>query len=478
MSLYFELGLIGILLSGKEKALTEESNPVMVNTLRSLGYGYVVDGGGDIAAVKERLYAITAALESRLAYYDSSEMLVNTPLNQYLGELLANAANGSFDPSKNVAMMICALGNKTSEGMSGGAVEEWLEHAYKRIQYFVEVYEGHEPALIEGFSVNIRQLEYADKILQLLDVFVTTRLGMLAGVEEFSPASVEDRTETDDPDFEIAEQCAQSDDCGCGCKLDHALTLLQGMEDLLNGRITYEAHYAHGVAMANNVRPFDAVTGTEGAVLDALKDLGEKAWEAIKESFSAIKELISPEEDKEKGSDAKDKADNNKKSLQAMEDKSAQINDAAKAGILALCDKADPSGEMKKAISGLNTAGDGPRTLDALLGVLNKEISSGSALQEAFKKGEKALADLKSANGKVSGADEKNKDVVAATKAQVNDKIAQAKEALKTARKEVGDHNKRVNAIVKAISGINEKIFSKKSYPADKKPKEAAAAKE
>ena len=476
MSLYFELGLIGILLSGKEKALTEESNPTLVGILRSMGLDHVV--GGDIGVAKERLYSITAALESRLAYYDASELLVNTPLNQYLVELLNEAANGSFTPSKNISMMICALGNKTSEGMSGGAVEEWLEYAYSSIKYFVEVYEGHEPPIVEGITSNIRRLEYAEKVLQLLDVFVTSRLGMLAGVEEFSPAAVEDRTETDEPDFEIAEQCAQSDDCGCGCKLDHALTLLQGMEDILNGRTTYESHYAAGVAQANGVRSLTSVTGNEGAVIDAIKDLGEKAWEAIKESFSAIKELISPEDDKEKGEDAKAKADNNKKSLQAMDDKSAQINDAAKAGILALCEKADPSGEMKKAVTGLNTAADGPRTIDALLGVLSKEISSGSGLQEAFKKGEKALADLKSANGKASSADEKNKDVVAAAKTQVNEKIAQAKESLKVAKKEVGDHNKRVNAIVKAISGINEKIFSKKSYPADKKPKDAAAAKE
>jgi hypothetical protein len=470
MNVYFELGLIGVLLSGPKSTVTAENNPALSKALHLLGVNYA--GVGQEDDVKERLFHLCAVLENKLAYYDSSELEVNWPLNQYLGELLTNAKADRFESSKNISMVICGMGNKKGEAEANEAIGEWLDYLHEQIRHLMDIYEGHEEASLERFTRLAQQLQYGDKVLELLDVFVTSRLGMLAGLEEFPQSALLDLPESPEPDFEMAEQCSQASDCSCGCTLDHSITLLQGMEDILNSRDTYESHYVIGVASANNVR-MPLVAGNEGPVLDALKDLGQKAWEAITESFKAIKELVTSEGDKEKTDSAEEKATANKKSLQAIGDNSARINDAAKAGIMALCDKTDATGAMKAIASTLNTAGDGPRVIDAFMGLLAKEVTSGNGLNDRYKAAEKALADLKTVTNKAASVDENNKDVVSSAKTQVNEKVTAAKEALKEVKKEVTAHNKRIAGIVKAITGINEKIFSKKSYPAGEKPKES-----
>jgi len=460
MNLYFELGLVGLMLTGRAGKLTAENNPVMVDLLRSIGLDYVFEGEAtDTDRVKERMCSIVSAIESRLAYYDASELLVNTLVNQYLGELLADLQNGGRNPERNVAMQVCALGNKNSDHLSGAAVNDWIEFAHKGLRYFMEIYEGHEQPNIECMNANIRQMEYAERVLNIVDVFVTSRLGMVMGAEEFAPSQLEDLPEAPVVDFDEPEDCQRNDDCDCGCKFDHPLQLLQGMEDYLNGQNTFASNYLIGVASARNAR-MSAVEGTEGAILDGIKEMATKAWETISESFKAIKEWFTSSDEKDTNKATVDAAEANKKDLAAAKATTGdQINSVAKAGLVKLAAESDPSGAFSAIVGGLNSKADAATALDKLLGLLNKQSGYGAALGEAMNLAQQKLAELKTAASNVSGKDEANKEVVATTRKSTQEKIAAAKDSLKGLKEKVTAHKKLVSGIRKAAAGINSKIF-------------------
>jgi hypothetical protein len=460
MNLYFELGLVSLLLTGRAANLNAENNPVMVDLLRSMGLDYVVDqDNNDENSAKERMIRVVGAIENRLAYYDGSELLVNWLVNQYLGELLADVQNGSYTPERNVAMQVCALGNKNSENMSGNAVNEWIEWAHKRLQFFIDLYEGHEQPNLAVIQAQIRTIEYAEKVLNIVDVFVTSRLGMLAGVEEFAPSQLEELPEPPEPDFELPEGCQQNADCACGCVADGTIALIQGMEDYLNGVDSYASRYLIGAASARDVR-MSAVEGTEGAILDGIKDMAMKAWSMITESFNAISEWFSSSDDSGAAKAVGETAEANKKDLAAAKEGSGdQINPTAKAGLVKLAAESDPSGEFSTIVGGLNTKADASACLDKLMGLLQKQSGNASTLDKALADAKKKLADLKTAASGVTGKDEKNKEVVSTAKKATTEATAAAKEAVKTVKDQVTKHKKLVSGIRKAVQGISTKIF-------------------
>lgn len=460
MSLYLELGLIGLMLKApRELALNQEKHPVLVKLLQSIGYaGYMND---EEAELKVRFNNVLCALETKFAYYDASELKVNEVLSGWLTELYNDYKNAHREPSKTISMMICALGNKGGDHEHSDIIEQWIDEARLLIEDMHGTQNGDKPFVLEHLAFNASRLEYIEKILQLLDVFVTSRLGMLAGCEEFAPMDQVEWNSVQDEDVFVAGlECVANDGCECGCQLDHAITMIEGMEDLLSGRDTYASNYLRGVANAQN-RSLDSITGNEGEILDAIKDMGSKAYDWIVEALKAIFSTVDSAEEGKKEEKASGTAEDNKKALQAMADKTVEINDAAKQGIMKLAQALDASGKITKIVSGLRTPGDGSRVIDGLLGVMRKETKAGSKLAAKKTAAETALADLKKATGAASSADETNKEVVAAAKAQVTEKTKLAKEALKAVKKEVSDHNKLLNGIQKAISGINPNIFSK-----------------
>lgn len=460
MSLYLQLGLIGLMLKApRELALNEEKHPVLVKLLQSIGMDTAMYD--EELELKNRFNNTLSAIDAKFEYYDSTEMKVNGPLAHYLVELKAAYHNGSLENSRTIAMMICAMGNKGGDHDHDEIVDEWISNARNLLEDIRGTQNGDKPFVLEHLAFNSSRLEYIEKILQLLDVFVTCRLGMVAGVEEFAPMDQADWHSVNDENMFVAGlECSANDVCECGCQLDHAITIIEGMEDLLSGRDTYASEYLRGVANAQN-RRLDSITGNEGEILDTIKDMGSKAYDWIVEALKAIFSTVDSAEEGKKEEKASGTAEENKKALQAMTDKTVEINDAAKQGIMKLAQSLDASGKMTKIVSGLRTPGDGSRVIDGLLGVMRKETKAGSKLGAKKTAAETALADLKKATGAASSADETNKEVVAAAKAQVTEKTKLAKEALKAVKKEVSDHNKLLNGIQKAISGINPNIFSK-----------------
>ena len=465
MSVYFGLQMTALMMSNGNKPLPNpEDNPMLIQILDSLGYDHDrINEAPEL--LKERFDNLVDALDHTFEYYHDSELRVNQLLSDYLDELHLNYCNGDRQDAKTTAMMICALGNKTHDHDESDGVERWIDEATKLIGHLRQVTESNDPIDPRTTSYTVRSLEYVESVLRSIDVFVTARLGMFAGVEEFAQLPPDFAYPDGEPDFELGVACNKTDTCGCGCSLEHPLRVLQGMEDFLDDLDTPDATYFKSVANSNDIK-LDAVAGNEGAVLDAIKDFGTKAYEGVMAGLKSIKEWFTSNSDDGIGEESAAKGEENKKALQQFNKKAAKTKPAAKEGIVKLAKEADPSGEMSKIVGNLNSAADAPRTIDSLLGLLRKHTTGSGLVGAALKEAEAALAALKQAIGKASG-DDTNKDVVAAAKAQVGDKVKTAKQKVKDAKGKMAQHNKITLGIRKAVSGISPNVFI-----ADAAPKE------
>lgn len=205
----------------------------------------------------------------------------------------------------------------------------------------------------------------------------------------------------------------------------------------------------------------ELVSGVEGKVFDAIKEMGASALKSFKDSLDALLKYLSPEDLKDFGDKAIKVGDNNKKALDKMEDKTLVINSAAKEGIAKLASDSDPSGEMGKVVSSLNVASDGPRVIDALLAKVSSIVGSNKDVESKMNETKKAIADLEKSTRESTSGDEENKDVVNANKASVKEDIDKAKAAMKELRESMATTKKLLGGYIKAISGISPKIFVK-----------------
>lgn len=197
-----------------------------------------------------------------------------------------------------------------------------------------------------------------------------------------------------------------------------------------------------------------------------MKNLGKVAYKAAMETWDNVKALFDESEE-----DADDSvtnvADDNKKAIQSMDSADAKINDNAKAGIIAMAAKVDPSGNMGKVVARLEGPSSAGGVIDGLLGLLGTSSVLNKEIDAEKKVAEDALSDLKKTSESVSG-DDSNKDAAAAAKAGMQDKISKAKEAVAAVKKKAQDHNKVTKGIRKAIRGITPHIF----ISVDKKAKD------
>ena len=453
-----ELSLLGILLESPERP-TQEANPVLYRTLLQLGYdiGQWVEWTDE--EIRGRMHQLLDAAERDIDYYDASELKVNEVLDRYLVELHHNYHNSARSPSDQIAALICAYGNKVMEKDSEAGVSLWVEQAQDIIDSMREsVDSGSETALLE---LHIKGLCYCERILQLVDVFVTAHNGMLAGMEEYAPADYNDVYPMYIPDFTTGVECGGHQGCECGCQMDHPIKVLEGLEDLLSGREgTEAATYAAGVLFANDIR-LSAYQGNEEGVIDSIKEMGTKAYEWIKEALASFFDMFSDGDAEEVSKEVESVAEANKKAIQAMEKKDVQINDAAKKGIVALAASIDSSGAVGRVVAKLSTPASASAVLDGLQAILNKQLGKQGKIGEKLAAAKAAHDELKAANTKAAGTKEGNKDVVANAKSNVSDKIAKAKEKLADLRKAAGEQKKFIAGIKKCIKGIGPKIFSK-----------------
>lgn len=457
MGLFIQLHLLGLMIITKVLEIDKSAHPVLAKVLESLG---IYDDTRPMTAdeVKNCFYVVLSALGKKFTYYDANELKVNWMLNDYLTNLYYDMRNGIYERPKTIAMTICGCGNRGGSMDQTSGVMKFVEEVQFIFDKLEKFHDGEDDFGVEVLNSYIRKLEYMEKVLELTDVFVTGRLGAMANIPEYSEAQLADVGEIPDPDFDMdGLSCSGSTDCLCGCSMDHPLKVIQGMEDFLNGVESSDRDYFVGVAGANNIR-LEGYTGNEGPVFDAIKDVGEKAWNALTASLKAIKEMFSSSDSSAKVEAAEEAADNNKKALAAMKDTAAVINDKARQGIQTLADSIDPTGKIKNLVSQLRTPKDAPKVIDALMGLMAKEATNNGSVGKQLDTAATSISDLKSATAAASG-DEANKDVVAAKKSKVNDKVKASKEAIKDVKFELAAHNKLMEGIKKAISGISPKIF-------------------
>lgn len=453
MSPYQKLGLIGMLINGLDKVkFSSEDNTHFLQYLVNQGIGEVtrdnlvlqLNGNVDIIA-------------RHFDYYDSSEMATNKPLCDYLIELSNDIGNGNYPPPRDVSMIITSLGNKPGSSNNQDGVEVLVEMA-KRVLDKYEDLDGDElpDQSDEVYQADARRLEYLDRILSLVDVFVTARFGMLAGIEEYAPLDYNAVHPIETIDIGGFE-CAGNETCKCGCSLDHSLTMLQGMADQLGDKTdTPDYYYFEGVTRANGLE-MDNISGSEGPVFDAVKNLGKVAYKAAMETWKNVQALFD-ESEEDADSNVTNDADDNKKAIQSMDSADAKINDNAKAGIIAMAAKVDVSGAMGKIVARLEGPSSAGGVIDGLLGLLGTNSALTKDIEGEKKAAEDALADLKKTSESISG-DDTNKDAAAAAKAGMEDKISKAKEAVASVKKKAQDHNKVTKGIRKAIRGITPHIF-------------------
>lgn len=458
MSLYTTLQLVSVLILDPPKDAGYGNYPVLGKMLDDMGLSKSTCESPK--RLGDYFYNALASVEDRFAYYGRSELKVNSLLDDYLKELLKDLWNGKFERSTTISVMICGCGNKPGEMNATQAVNEIVDDALNMIKRLEDLLEDHEDRPEAETTLLIcRRLEYLDHLLEMVDVFVTSKTGSMLGAPEYPPVPDSIMDEIPEPDFEITGvECLKDDTCVCGCQFDHPLMVIQGMEDFFEGVQSTERAYFEGVVGANGIR-LTLYTGNEGPTFDAIKALGRKAWEQLVESLKAIKSLFTDNNDEEKVKTAETAAENNKKAFQAMKDMPARINDKARESILALTENIDVSGKVKAIVEKLRTPDDGPRVIDALMGFMSKEVGSGGDINKAFEEATKAVNDLKTASDTSGSGDENNSDVVKANKSNVQTKTKAAKETLKKVKFQLGAHSKLVDGIKKAITGISPKIF-------------------
>lgn len=454
MNMFARLGLVGMLLHEQTRnKISWDVNPELMNYLEVLGVQAITQHN----LIKE-IQIITAAIAREFDYFDASEMKVNEVLDQYLRDYAGTIKDGYVSTRRDTAMIICSLGNK------GGAFEEdeGVEELLKISSYIIGELEQIEEGKVPDFSPDIyvawaNKLEKVHTVLSLLDVFLTSRLGMVMGVEEFAPLDYNYLNPVDPPDFVSGLECSSLEDCQCGCAFDHPLRILSGMEDFLNGVESDNSLYFQSVAKTNNIR-LQAVAGQEGPVYEAIRELGTKAYEAVMAAWDSVRKWFSNTEDEANDTELKKTVENNKKAIQSMDSTNAVINQAAKNGITNLAERTDPTGGMSKIVAKLTTPASASLVLDGLLGHLATWKSSGGPLFDAKKAAEENLAALKKAASGANGNDD-NKDAAKEAKALVQEKIKAARESVAAAKKLVSSHNKITSGIKKAINGITPHIF-------------------
>lgn len=454
MNMFNRLGLVGMLLHEQTRSkISWDLNPQLMNYLELLGLRSITT-----ANLVDELQRLTATIEREFDYFDASELRVNEVLDQYLRDCANSIKDGHPLPRRDVAMVICSLGNK------GGAFaeEEGVEALLDIAEYIIGELNTVQEDAIPDFAPDIyvawaHKLEKIHAVLSLLDVFLTSRLGMLAGVEEFAPLDYNYLNPVDPPDLVTGVECSKQDDCQCGCAFDHPLRILQGMEDFLNGDDTEDSVYFQSVARTNNIR-LELHAGQEGPVYEAIKELGSKAYDAVMAAWKSVSEWFNNSSSEEADSKLKQTVEDNKKAIQSMPTQNVVINDSAKNGLHNLAERSDPSGAMTTIVDQLKSPGDASRVLDGLLGLMGKQQAAGGPLFESKKAAETSLADLKKSSQSVNGNDE-NKDAAKEAKALVQEKIKAARESVKAAKKLVAKHNKITSGIRKAIEGITPHIF-------------------
>jgi len=457
MSLYLQLSLLGMMLITKMFEFSKDDHPILKRIIESLG-SYSGDEPMDEKKVRSLLNNVLACIEKNFSYYDAAEMKVNSALNLYLLDVFNDMHNAYYERPTTLAMTISGMGNKGGPMDQTSSLALFMDDVRFNLGKLAQLNAGEEEfpvAILRGY---VRQLEYIQKVFELTDCFVACRIGAEAGLPEYPEVDPDDLEEIPDPDFDVdGLECRKDTDCLCGCALEHPLMIIEGMEHFLNGTESPAKEYFIGVANANNIR-LEGYAGQEGPIFDAIKDMGEKAWSALTASLGAIKDLFTTSKPEEKVKSAELMADNNKKALQSMKDTAAVINDKAREGITNLMAEVDPSGKLKGLVSQLRTPSDAPKVIDALMGFMSKEATSGGKLNAEITDAQKAVAEIKTASSDTTG-DESNKDVAKAKKAKVQDKVKTGKEKLKDVKFELAAHTKLMAGIQKAISGISPKIF-------------------
>lgn len=376
----------------------------------------------------------------------------NQAMSNFIKNQISNATPHT-NPIK-IASVICALGN--AEGDVD--VSEGLGCLLKRIGELKEDYfhaiENREP--LEALNLLADQLVEVFYICQAVTTFTMAKYGAVKGVgEHFGQNVAETPSDTGDAATDHTDTFKEDTDNSVD-GMEHLLTLLIGAEHFIQGTETptYEQRYALGVIGYD----LERIDGMEGAMWDKVQAGLKKLFENIKTGLVSIKENYLDKSIEAIADDVRETADVNKKAINASKEKSAVLNETAKAGINNLAAKTGNE-EIKTIAATLTTLGTASGVIDKLLVVFNKKYSEAQALQTEFNNVDKMVRDLEKESGGTPPSDE-DKEAISVKKAAMTEKSKELNAKFTELKKKFAAHRKEVAAIAKAIKGIVPGIFT------------------
>ncbi|ASU03597.1 hypothetical protein RISINGSUN_73 [Erwinia phage vB_EamM_RisingSun] len=386
------------------------------------------------------------------------QMSVSEPVGALLEEI-RTATNNVNDPPlpslQTVARGLIGQGKLPNDSESTRPVEELIDVLQKFINWGLDTVSDEAVQSPYPLPRLVHVIVFLDDVMVMLNTYLTCKdnpdYSETELIKESLPMSETILLDLPDDAYGNVEE-----------QLDHATTIVDGMEGfLLNDSprdLSYAQQYVHGVLYANGAIP-QMREGNEGKIMDTIKKSAQKVWDTLMSALKAIKDFFFGKADKETQQAALAIADKNKATMAASDDKSAEIKDTAKAGLLKLAEASDESGEFKAAAEGLNTVSDAPSTLDKLKNLMNKQVSSGGNLRKLYEAAEKKVQDLKALISKADSVADDDKEGAAAAKQELQAGMNEAKEALTEAKKEMGLHKKFMNGLRKAMINITMAIF-------------------
>lgn len=413
--------------------------------------------GGPREELCQGIKSILNVYLDRAHGFEDEEMHVNEPLGRLLSELttLVDDVNDNPIPLlSTVARGIIGQGKLHPEFESTHQVSLLLSVHKKFIRWGLDMV-GPESVQAPYTLVRIANtVIFLDNVMAMLETYLTCKDNPDCSEEDLLGELPMNEDELITPEDSYA---------GVDDQMDHALTIVDGMEGFLcqnndHTNLSHSQRYLHGVLYAQgHVAQFR--DGMEGKIMDSIKKTATNAWNALVNALKAIKDFFFGKADQETQTATLAIADKNKETLQASDNKGAEIKDTAKQGLLKLAEESDESGAFKQAASQLETVADAPSVLDKLKGLMNKAVGENSALRNLYNAAEKKVNDLKAAMTKGDSVNDDDKEGAAAAKQEIQAAMSEAKESLEEAKKAMSVHKRLMNGLRKAMLNITMGIF-------------------
>jgi len=455
------LNLLNLFISLSEDERTTISDndlfkPIMDKIRKDADYINV----GDKKLCGKQLKSIISGLTQTALDHLTGITATNKGISNYIINLLDKER---VEDGVKLASIICALGNANTDYTVTEGIEKLIESTKGlEIAYHKAVDDEEE---YDRLNTLANCLVQQVTLTQIICTYMIAKYGSESGISEHFCQHVETTptdlsTKEEDHSEVFEEEVAGNEHISL---LNHYGMLLDGLEEFAKAdgyvpinQQSFNQRYTMGVMISHNIIP-TYYQGMEGAMWDKVKTAMQKVFKVVRDGLTAMKENYFDKSLEAIADDLKKAADENKKALNAVPQKDAQLTETAKKGITNLAAKTNVP-DISSAVSGLSTVATASGVIDKLMIVFNKVYGEASQLQTEFNAVD---ANLKTLEGGVNSGtpDDDDKEALAVKKEAMNEKTKEVKAQFDELKKKLSDQRAQVSAIAKAIKGIKPGIF-------------------